>query len=134
MLQPSRLKYRKQFRGRRDGKALSGSSIAFGEYGLKSLGSGWFTSAQIESVRKVIAHHTQRGGKIWIRVFPDKPVTQKGAGVRMGSGKGDISKYVAVVKPGRILFEIAGVTAGVAAEAFRTAATKLPFPTKVVQK
>lgn len=113
---------------------MSGNAIIFGEYGLKSMGAGWFTSAQIESARKVIAHHTQRGGKIWIRIFPDKPVTQKGAGVRMGSGKGDIATYVAVVRPGRILFEVAGVAEEVAHEAFQTAATKLPFPTRVVKK
>ncbi|KKT75719.1 MAG: 50S ribosomal protein L16 [Microgenomates group bacterium GW2011_GWA1_Microgenomates_45_10] len=113
---------------------MAGNAIAFGQYGLKSLGAGWFSSAQIESARKVIAHHTQRGGKIWIRVFPDKPITQKAAGVRMGSGKGDISKYVAVVKPGKILFEIAGVAEEIAYEAFKTAATKLPFPTRIVKK
>lgn len=113
---------------------MSGNSVAFGEYGLKSLGAAWFTAAQIESARKVIAHHTQRGGKIWIRIFPDKPVTQKGAGVRMGSGKGDIDRYVAIVKPGRILFEVAGVIPEVVFEAFKTAATKLPFPTRIVKK
>lgn len=134
MLQPSHSKYRKQFRGTRRGKAFSGSSVAFGEYGLKSLGVGWFTAAQIESVRKTISHHTQRGGKIWVRVFPDKPVTVKAPGTRMGSGKGDIARYVAVVRPGRVLFEIAGVEKSVAVEAFRRATAKIPFATKIVEK
>jgi large subunit ribosomal protein L16 len=134
MLQPARSKYRKQFRGNRKGKAASGNTIAFGEYGLKATGGGWFTAAQIESVRKTIAHHTQRGGKIWIRIFPDKPVTKKSAGTRMGSGKGDIDRYVAVIRPGKVLFEIAGVSEELAMEAFRKAASKIPFSVKTIKK
>lgn len=116
------------------GKAQAGNTVAFGEYGLKATGRGWFTAAQIESARKAIAHHTQRGGKIWVRAFPDKPVTQKAAGVRMGSGKGDIARYIAVVRPGQVLFEVAGVTREIAQAAFRRAAAKIPFSTKVVEK
>src|SRR5687768_2904742 len=106
-MQPKRQKYRKQFRGKRRGVASRGAQVSFGEYGLKSLGRAWLSAQQIEAARRAIAHTTARGGKVWIRVFPDKPVTSRGPGVRMGSGKGDVSKYVAVVLPGRILFEIA---------------------------
>lgn len=134
MLQPSRQKYRKQFRGRRRGKALRGNEVSFGEYGLKSLGRGWLSSSQIEAARRAISHMTRRGGKIWIRVFPDKPVTSKPAGVRMGSGKGDIKEYVAVITPGRMLFEIAGVPENVAKEAFKRASAKLPFGAKIVTR
>jgi large subunit ribosomal protein L16 len=134
MLQPARLKYRKQFRGTRRGPAKGGTNVDFGEFGLKAMDSGWFSAAQIEAVRKTIAHHTQRGGKIWIRIFPDKPITGKAAGTRMGSGKGDLSGYVAVVKPGRILFEVAGIDRSTAREAFRLAAAKIPFATKFVEK
>ena len=101
MLQPKRQKYRKQFRGKMSGNATRGAEVAFGEYGLKAVGRGWLTSRQIEASRKAIVKYTKRGGKIWIRVFPDKPTTKKALGVRMGSGKGDIHQYVAVIKPGR---------------------------------
>lgn len=134
MLQPKRQKYRKQFRGRRRGKSMRGEKVSFGEYGLKSLGRGWLSSKQIEAARRAISHMSQRGGKIWVRVFPDKPVSRRAAGVRMGGGKGDIAEYVAVVKPGRILFEVAGVPQEVVNEAFRQAASKLPFLTKIVKR
>ncbi|OGD09278.1 50S ribosomal protein L16 [Candidatus Amesbacteria bacterium RIFOXYB1_FULL_44_23] len=134
MLQPKRQKYRKQFRGKMSGNATRGAEVAFGEYGLKAVGRGWLTSRQIEASRKAIVKYTKRGGKIWIRVFPDKPTTKKALGVRMGSGKGDIHQYVAVIKPGRILFEIAGVTIDVAREAFRNASAKIPFGVKLVEK
>lgn len=134
MLAPKRQKYRKQFRGRRRGAAQRGNAVDFGEYGLKSLDRGWMTAAQIEAARRAISHMTHRGGKIWVRVFPDKPVTARAAGVRMGGGKGDIKEYVAVVKPGRILFEVAGVSQDVAAEAFKRASAKLPFATKIVTR
>lgn len=134
MLQPARSKYRKQFRGTRRGMALSGNTVSFGEFGLKAISTGWFTAAQIESARKTIAHHTQRGGKIWVRVFPDKPVTQKAPGTRMGSGKGDIARFVAVVRPGQVLFEIAGVSRELSYEAFRKASAKIPLTTKIIEK
>lgn len=134
MLQPKKQKYRKQFRGRLKGKAGRGYQVDFGEYGLKSLGRGWITSRQIEAARRAIAHTTRRGGKIWIRIFPDKPVTSKPAGVRMGGGKGDISEYVAVVTPGRVLFELAGVAEEEALEALSRAAAKLPIKSKVIAR
>ncbi|MDO8452379.1 MAG: 50S ribosomal protein L16 [bacterium] len=134
MLQPKRQKYRKQFRGRRAGMALRGANVNFGEFGLKSLGRGWMSSKQIEAARRAIAHTTKRGGKVWVRVFPDKPITSKGAGVRMGSGKGEISEYVAVIKPGRILFEIAGVSQEVATDAFTRAAAKMSVLTKIISR
>src|SRR4030043_979980 len=109
MLEPKRAKYRKQFRGRMKGKSIRGSTLTFGDYGLKSLGRGWLMARQIEAARKAITHQTKRQGKVWIRVFPDKPVTKKPAGKRMGSGKGDIAGYVAVLRPGKIIFEISGV-------------------------
>lgn len=133
-MQPKRQKYRKQFRGHRKGSATRGYEIGFGEYGLKSLGRGWLSARQIESARRAIAHTTSRGGKIWIRVFPDKPVTGRAAGVRMGGGKGDIKEYVAVITPGRILFELAGATEEVTKEAFTRAAAKLPFETRIVSR
>ena len=132
MLQPKRQKYQKQFRGKMRGFALRGSNLNFGEYGLKSMECIWLTANQIESARKAIAHHTKRGGKIWCRVFPDKPITQKAAGTRMGSGKGDIKGYVAVVTPGRILFEIAGVSRETASQAMKLAGNKLPIKTVFV--
>lgn len=134
MLQPKKRKYRKDFRGKRRGLAQRGNSVDFGDFALKSLDRGWLTSRQIEAARKNISHHTKRLGKLWIRVFPDKPITKKAAGSKMGSGKGDIEEYVAVVKPGRIIFEIAGVTPEVAKEAFRKAGHKLPFKTLFVVK
>jgi len=134
MLQPRKTKYRKQFRGKMKGIASRGSTLAFGDYGLKSLGRGWLTAKQIEAARVAITHYTKRGGKIWLRVFPDKPITSKGLGVGMGAGKGDVVGWVAVVIPGRILFELGGVTPEVAYEALRRAAAKLPFKTKIVSR
>jgi len=134
MLQPKRRKYVKDFRGRRRGLAYRGSSLSFGEFGIKALGRAWVSASQIEAARRAITHSLRRGGKVWVRVFPDKPVSARPAGKRMGSGKGDIDRYVAVVKPGRILFEVAGVTRELAERAFDRAAAKLPFKTKVVYK
>jgi len=134
MLQPKRQKYRKHFRGKMKGNSHSGSKIDFGDYGLKAIGRGWLSNRQIEAARKTITHHTKRVGKMWIRVFPDKTYTKKGAGVRMGGGKGEIEGYVVPVKPGRIIFELAGVSENIAQEAFRLAAQKLPFKTKIVIK
>jgi len=134
MLQPKKSKFRKEFRGKRRGKSHRGSTLAFGEYGIKSLGRGWLTSNQIEAARRAITHTLKRGGKVWIRVFPDKPYSSRPAGQRMGGGKGDVEGYVAVVKPGKILFEVAGVTEELVDAAFSRAAAKLPFKTKVVSK
>lgn len=133
-MQPKKTKYRKQFRGRMKGVSISGSRLEFGEYGLKSLGRGWFKDNQIEAARKVIAHYTKRNARLWIRVFPDKPISKKSPGSSMGAGKGDIDTYAAVVKPGRILFEIGGVPKEIAVEALKRAAQKLPFATKIVRK
>ncbi|OGL53550.1 50S ribosomal protein L16 [Candidatus Shapirobacteria bacterium RBG_13_44_7] len=133
MLQPSRTKYRKQFRGKMRGNS-AGNLIAFGEYGLKSLVCGWVTSNQIEAARRSIAHATKRSGRMWIRIFPDKPVTEKGAGAPLGAGKGDVKGYVAVIRPGRILFEVSGVSSTEARQALRLAAAKLPVTTKIVTK
>lgn len=134
MLQPKRTKHRKQFRGRRKGVALRGSSLAFGDYGLKSLGRGWLSAQHIEAARRAITHHTKRSGKLWIRVFPDKPITKKPSGSGMGKGKGDPDRYVMVITPGRILFEMAGTSRELAAESLKLAAAKLPFKTKLVSK
>jgi large subunit ribosomal protein L16 len=134
MLQPKKRKYRKEFRGRMKGKSYRGSTLAFGDYGLKALGRAWLTSAQIEAARRAITHSIKRGGKVWIRVFPDKPITARAAGVRMGGGKGDIKQYVAVITPGRIIFEVAGVSEDLVTEAFKKAAAKLPFKTKIVSR
>jgi len=134
MLQPKRQKYRKHFRGKMKGSSHSGSKIDFGKYGLKAIGRGWLSARQIEAARKTITHHTKRVGKTWIRVFPDKTYTKKGAGVRMGGGKGEIEGYVVPVRPGRIIFELAGVSEDIARESFRLAAQKLPFKTKIVIK
>lgn len=134
MLEPKKRKYRKSFRGRMRGKSTRGSKLSFGEYGLKSLGRGWLSARQIEAARRAITHSIKRGGKVWIRVFPDKPVTSRPAGQRMGGGKGDIDRYVCVVTPGRIIFEVAGVEEELAADAFAKASAKLPFKTKVVSK
>lgn len=131
MLQPKRTKYRKQQKGRNRGLARKGSAISFGEYGLKATTAGWVTNRQIESARIALTRYMKREGIVWIRVFPDKPVTSKPQEVRMGKGKGALSHYVAVVKPGRILFEVAGVPEEVAQEAFRLAAQKLPIMTKI---
>ncbi|HKC73926.1 MAG TPA: 50S ribosomal protein L16 [Chloroflexota bacterium] len=134
LLMPRRVKNRKQHRGRRKGVAMRGSEIAFGQYGLQAQGVCWMDSKQIEAARRVITRYVRRGGKLWIRIFPDKPVTSKPAETRMGSGKGAPDHWVAVVKPGRILFEIAGVREEVAHEALRLAGYKLPIPTKVIAR
>ena len=134
MLQPKRVKYRNKQRGRRKGIAVAGSTINFGEYGLKAVGPAWVTSRQIEAARRVITRYTRRGGKLWIRVFPDKSVTARAAETRMGSGKGAVDHWVAVVKPGRVLFEMAGVTESEAREALRLASAKLPVATKIVAR
>lgn len=134
MLVPKRAKHRKQFRGKRGGKATRGCDVSFGEFGLKATSVGWVGSRQIEAARKALSHSTRRGGRIWIRIFPDKPITKKPPETRMGSGKGDVSEYVAVVKPGRVLFEIAGIPLEGAREAMRLAAAKLPVMTKFVVK
>lgn len=134
MLQPKRRKYRKDFRGRMRGVSTQACEIAFGEYALKALGRGWLTSNQIESGRRMITHSVKRSGKVWIRVFPDKPVTSRSAGQRMGGGKGDVDHYVAVVKPGRIIYEIAGVPEKLARETFEKVRAKLPFKSKIVKK
>lgn len=134
MLVPKRAKYRKQFRGTMRGNAHSGTTIAFGEYGLVSQDASWVTSRQIEAARRAITHFTQRGGRLWIRIFPDKPITKKPAETRMGSGKGDVYEYVAVVKPGRVLFEMGGVSKDIAQSALRLAAHKLPVKTKIMEK
>jgi len=134
MLQPKKQKYRKSFRGRMKGKSSKGVSLDFGEFGLKAIGRGWLTAQQIEAARKAITHYTKRQAKVWIRIFPDKPVTAKAAGAGMGGGKGDIDKYVFVVTPGRILFEISGVEKEIAKEAMRLANHKLPFRTRFISK
>ncbi len=134
MLQPKKQKYRKHFRGTMKGVRESGVHVEFGEYGLKSLDRGWLDSRQIEAARKAIVHYTKRGGKLWIRVFPDKPYTKKPAGTRMGSGKGEIEGYVAVIRPGRIIFELGGLEEELAFEALKRGGAKLPLKTKLVKK
>ncbi|MBI4039648.1 50S ribosomal protein L16 [Candidatus Daviesbacteria bacterium] len=134
MLQPKRQKYRKQFRGVMKGVATRGSTLVFGNYGLKSQELAWITARQLEAARRAMTHHTKRGGRIWIRIFPDKPITKKPAETRMGSGKGDIAEYVAVVKPGTILFEMGAVSLQVAQEAMRLAAHKLPIATRFISR
>ncbi len=134
MLEPKKVKYRKQQRGRRKGKATSGSTIAFGEFGLMALEPAWITARQIEAARVAITHSMKKGAKVWIRIFPDKPVTKKPAETRMGKGKGAPEFWVSVVKPGRIIFEIEGVSDEEAKELFRVAASKLPIKTKFVKR
>ena len=134
MLEPKKTKYRKHHRGRRTGKATSGNSIAFGEYGLVALEPAWVTARQIEASRVAIAHKMKKGGKLWVRIFPDKPVTKKPAETRMGKGKGSPEYWVAVVKPGRIMFELEGVSDELAKEAMRLAAHKLPIKTRFVTR
>ena len=134
MLMPKKVKYRKQQRGRRTGKAWRGGSLAFGEYGLKALEPAWITDRQIEAARGAITRFIKRGGKLWIRGFPDKPFTKKPAETRMGSGKGSPEGWVAVVKPGRVMFELAGVSEPLAKEALRLAGQKLPLKTKFVKR
>ena len=134
MLQPKRVKYRKMHRGRRSGKATSGNQVGFGEYGLKAMETAWITARQIESARVAITHHLRRGGKVWVRLFSDKAVSKKPAEVRMGGGKAAVDHWVAVVKPGRILFEISGVREDQAMEALRLASHKLPIAVKAVRR
>jgi large subunit ribosomal protein L16 len=132
MLMPKRVKYRKQQRGRMKGKAFSGADVQFGEFGLKALDPAWVSNKQIEAARVAITRKIKRGGKIWIRIFPDKPVTVKPAETRMGKGKGNPEFWVAVIKPGRILFELEGIPEQLARDAFRLGASKLPIRTKFV--
>ncbi len=134
MLSPKRVKFRKQQKGRRRGVAYRGSTLAFGDYGLKALGRGWVTARQIEAARIAVTRHIKRGGRVWIRIFPDKPLTKKPAETRMGKGKGSPELWVAVVKPGRMLFEMEGVTPEVAREAFRLAAHKLGIRTAFCER
>ena len=134
MLQPKRVKWRKQHRGRRKGQANAGNQITFGEFGLQATSNAWVTARQIEAARRAITHHMRRGGKVWIRIFPDKPVTSKPAETRMGKGKGAPEGWVAVVKPGRILYEMTGVSETEAKEAMRLAAHKLPIHTRFVAR
>ncbi len=134
MLQPKRTKYRKMHRGRMKGRAARGNTVAFGEYGLKSLEPAWVTSRQIEAGRRAITRHLHRGGQVWIRVFPDRPYTHKPAETRQGGGKGPVEGWVAVVKPGRVLFEVAGVPGDLARAALARAAQKLPVQTKTVSR
>ena len=134
MLQPKRVKYRKHHRGHRRGQANSGNEVSFGEIGLQATTAAWVDGRQIEAARRAITHHLRRGGKVWIRIFPDKPVTKKPAETRMGKGKGNPEEWVAVVKPGRILYEMEGVSEDIAREAFRTAAQKIGIETKFVSR
>jgi len=134
MLLPKRTKYRKQFRGKNRGLANNGNKVSFGEYGLKTLERGEITSRQIEAARRAISRHVKRGGKIWIRIFPDTPITQKPLEVRMGKGKGSVEHWVAKVQPGKILYEIEGVSESVARQAFERASSKLPVKTTFVTR
>jgi large subunit ribosomal protein L16 len=134
MLQPKRTKFRKQFKGRNRGLATAGSKVSFGEYGLKAVGRGRITARQIEAARRAMTRHVKRGGKIWIRVFPDVPVSKKPLEVRMGKGKGNVEYWVCKIQPGRVLYEMEGVDEGIAREAFRLAAAKLPFKTTFVSR
>jgi large subunit ribosomal protein L16 len=134
MLVPKRVKHRKQMRGRRKGKAYSGGTVAFGEFGLQAMEAAWITNRQIEAARVAITRYIKRGGKMWIRIFPDKPVTVKPAETRMGKGKGSPEFWVAVVKPGRVLFELEGIEEKLAREAMKLGASKLPIKTKFVER
>ncbi len=134
MFQPKRIKYRKLHRGRRRGTAQTGNQVTFGDYGLKATSNAWVTSRQIEAARRAITRHFRRGGQVWIRVFPDKPVTSKPAETRMGSGKGNVDFWVAVVKPGRVLFEVAGIGQEMAQEALRLASHKLSVSTVFISR
>ncbi|MDK1027886.1 MAG: 50S ribosomal protein L16 [Anaerolineae bacterium] len=134
MLMPKRVKWRKQMRGRMRGKALRGAQVSFGEFGLQALEPGWITARQIEASRRAIVREMKRRGKVWIRIFPDKPYTQRAAETRMGSGKGNVEYYVAVVKPGRIMFEVGGLTSDIALAALKHAQYKLPIKTKIVAR
>jgi len=132
MLAPKKVKYRKRQKGRMRGRPLKGTQVSFGDYGLMAMAPGWITARQIEAARVAMTRHVKRGGKIWIRVFPDKPITKKPAETRMGKGKGAPEEWVAVVKPGRIMYEMEGVPVEVAREAFRLAARKIPIPSRFV--
>jgi large subunit ribosomal protein L16 len=134
MLQPKKVKHRKQHRGRMRGKAKGGTEVAFGDYGLVAVEPGWISNRQIEAARVAMTRHIRRGGKVWINIFPDKPVTKKAAETRMGSGKGNPEGWVAVVKPGRVMFELSGVSPTIAKEAISRAAHKLPIKTKFVTR
>jgi large subunit ribosomal protein L16 len=134
MLMPKKVKHRKQQRGRMTGQAKGGTQVSFGDYGIQALEPGWITARQIEAARIAMTRHVKRGGKVWITIFPDKPVTEKPAETRMGSGKGAPEHWVAVVKPGRVMFELAGVDEHLAKEALRLAGRKLPIKTKVVTR
>jgi large subunit ribosomal protein L16 len=134
ILMPKKVKHRKWFKGRSKGKASRGTSLAFGSFGLKSMGTRWISSRQIEAARRAIMRYLKKGGKLWIRIFPDKPVTSKGTEVPMGGGKGKVDHYVYPIKPGRIIFELDGVSEEIAKEAFRKASDKLPIKTKFVKK
>ncbi len=134
MLAPKRVKYRKQQKGHRRGMAMRGSTLSFGDFGLKALGNGYATSRQIEAARVAITRHVKRGGNVWIRIFPDKPITKKPADTRMGKGKGSPEAWVAVIRPGRMLYEIKGVPEGIAREALSLAAQKLPIQTRFVSR
>jgi len=134
MLMPKRVKYRKQMRGRMKGKAYRGASVQFGEFGLQATEPVWLTSRQIEAARRTMVRYIRRRGKIWIRVFPDKPVTKKAAETRMGKGKGAVDHWVAVIRPGRVLFEMGGITEGEAREALRLAGYKLPCKTRFIKR
>jgi len=134
MLQPKRTKFRKQHKGRNRGLALRGSTVAFGEFGLKATGRGRITARQIEAARRAMTRHVKRGGKIWIRIFPDKPITKKPLEVRQGKGKGNVEYWVAQIQPGRVLYEMEGVNEQTAREAFRLAAAKLPVSTMFVSR
>ena len=134
LLQPKRLKYRKAFKGKRGGIATRNNKLSFGQFGIKVMQAGWITARQIEAARRAMAHYTQRGGRIWIRAFPDKPVTKHPAESRMGSGKGDVEGYVVVVKPGQVIFEMGAISKDVAEEALRLASHKLPLDTRFIEK
>ncbi|MBI2836345.1 MAG: 50S ribosomal protein L16 [Chloroflexi bacterium] len=134
MLQPKRIKYRKTTKGHLRGQAHAGNAVTFGEFGLQALEPAWLTDRQIEAARRAITHHARRGGNVWVRIFPDKPITKKAAETRMGSGKGAPDHWVAVVRPGRILFEMGGVSEEIAREAMRLASNKLPIDTKFVAR
>lgn len=134
MLQPKRTKFRKQQKGRNRGLALRGNKVSFGDFGLKAIGRGRITSRQIEAARRAMSRYVKRGGKIWIRIFPDKPITQKPLEVRQGKGKGNVEYWVALIQPGKMLYEMQGVPKEVAAEAFKLAAAKLPVQTEFVER
>jgi len=134
MLQPKRTKYRKQFKGRNRGLAQTGNQVSFGQYGLRAISRGRVTARQIEAARRAMTRHVKRGGKVWIRIFPDKPISKKPLEVRMGSGKGNVEYWVAEVQPGRMLYEMEGVTREIAVEAFKLAAAKLPVRTAFIER